>query len=166
MIIIFEGLDKTGKSTIAKALAKEMEIPYFKHSNQKQIFLTQDYKQAIYEAHLLLDLIHQLKLSLIIDRHIASEYAYGLAFNRYFDMDQISEIDFKLSELGAKIIHCEKVINEKDYNDSLIPYSKLKLISLYYDIFYSQLTKMKVIRLNTTDENLDNQLAYLMEVLR
>ena len=31
MLIIFDGPDNSGKTTIAQALAKEIEYPYFRH---------------------------------------------------------------------------------------------------------------------------------------
>ena len=38
MIVFFEGPDKSGKTTIAKALIKELNFYYFKDSRQREMF--------------------------------------------------------------------------------------------------------------------------------
>ena len=167
-IILFEGFDNTGKTTIAKELSKLLRFQYFKNPAEKERFGIPDLidKEAMIEARYLVNLLEQVffeGLGIIFDRNIPSHFVYSKAFNRKFNLAGIIEIDKKLAELGAVIIFCykTKILN---YSDSLVDESKSEQVnSLYYKYF--SMSKMKYLFLNTDDEDLKRQINTILSFL-
>ena len=62
MLIIFEGADNSGKTIIAKALARVIGYEYFKHSSQQNDFESIKRDKPIIEAEYLIDLLSQVEL--------------------------------------------------------------------------------------------------------
>ena len=62
-IIIFIGPDKSGKTTIAKALSILLKIPYFKNPNETDVFKTNYNSALLYEAKLMFAFLKQTNYS-------------------------------------------------------------------------------------------------------
>lgn len=157
MILIFEGADNSGKTTIAKELSRIIGFQYFKHSNQKSNFETISRYKQIIEANFFIDFLSQINLDLIIDRHIISEYAYSKAYRRPVFFDEILKIDKQLAKLGAKVIYCHKNVL-KNYRDEIIDAYMVPKIQKAYEWYLDHHISMPHLFLHTTDENLENQI--------
>lgn len=168
MIILFEGLDKTGKTTIAKELSKITNYPYFKMPLEKDAFKGQYNPEIslIYETRKFLEFVEQNVIkNVIIDRDYASEYVYGKIFreDRYLEYkidDFIREYDKRYFRNNLIIVYCYKDKNEIE--DEVIKKEHFESIRLRYLDFFNK-TFNRTLFLNTSDENLVNQKRKVLE---
>lgn len=167
MIIIFEGVDNTGKTSIAKALANRYYLSYFKNESQDVFFRNNSREFAFIEANYLFNLMRQTHLAkepLILDRHMPSEFVYSKVYNRPLDLDRIFHVDKKLSKLNAGIIYCYKDSFE-DFEDKFVDKTHLNKLKEAYEEYFEK-TAMKVLRLNTTNEDLETQLSEIKKFMK
>lgn len=160
-IIIFEGPDLCGKTEIGKELSKQYKLSYFKNNCEHENFRNNNFLgTAFVEAFYLLDMLKQVEFKengIILDRHIPSEYVYSKVYDRITHEESIWKIDEELADLGATIIYCTKT-HYKDFNDEVITLDKIEHIKYFYEEYFTK-TKMNVIRLDTTDENLEREIS-------
>lgn len=153
-IIIFEGHDKAGKTTILNSLSRQQQLPIFKLQRDKKWF--DPYVVSKYGDEMLLQFLEQTKTSVILDRCFPSQYAYSKVYNRAFDKELLFEYDKRYSDLNTFIIYCYK--NKKAYvKDEIIDISKYPKITRQFNVFFKK-SKCKVLKLNTTNQNLVKQL--------
>jgi thymidylate kinase len=160
------GPDRCGKTTLANKTSQLLNIPYFKNYTQKDFFCTKiDPVQKIYiEGNLQLQLFSQLGISVIKDRDFPCEYAYSKAYGRKSDDEYIFSLDSAYAALQTLIIFCYKD-SYKEYNDEYVNIDKIESIKKYYNEFLDK-TRCKYLKLNTTDENLDNQLVLIQQAIQ
>ncbi len=163
MIIFFEGVDKTGKTSIAKELSRVINIPYFKNNTEKKFFSDVEVSKYRWLDQLYLyEFLKQTHYSAIIDRGYASDIVYTNVFRRD-NLDIINilyDIDYKFSSIGARIIYCYKdEILEKDDIINIVD-NKRELESEY--AYFLLKTKCKYLELNTTDEALEKQITIIL----
>jgi hypothetical protein len=162
---IFGGPDRSGKTTIAKALAEMTGSQYYKNSNQSEFF-----KNRPEDFHLLLEyhgpaFLHFLENitipgGIVIDRFTPCEYAYALAYKRFTNIPMILDIDARLANLGFTFVCCYKT-RYTNWDDELVSRKKVgDLITNYMS--YCQITSMPVVLLDTTDEDLNGQLSKIL----
>jgi hypothetical protein len=170
MILIFEGADHAGKTTIAKAVSVELGIQYFKKPGEQDAFkgtYNPEYS-LIYETRKFLEYYEQNVIKdVVIDRDFPSEFVYGPIFRKSeYDRLEIEkyiwEYDKKFLKNRAIIVYCHKTTTEKD---EIIPDEKVQEIKDRYGIFLDK-TVNRVIALNTTDENLDKQVCYITSQIK
>ena len=102
-IILVEGLDRSGKSTIAKKLSNILNIPYFKFEKHRY-WEEKKYELATYfDQPYLCELLKQTNYSLIIDRGYPSEFAYAPLFDRELDLNFLRKVDDSFAESGTVI---------------------------------------------------------------
>jgi len=78
-LVIIEGLDKSGKSTLAKELAKKFKMDYFKSSyDPAHHFDTEE--SARYDWNFLLDVLSKTKVDIVFDRSFITQYVYSTYF--------------------------------------------------------------------------------------
>lgn len=159
-ILVIEGPDLCGKSEIGQALSHQYFMGYFKNKTEHNNFKNNTFLQtAFVEADYLLSLLKQVEFKdfgIILDRHIPSEYVYSKVYNRQTDEEAIWKIDRELASMGAVILYCTKT-EYKKFDDEVISLDKIETIKKYYEEYFTK-TKMRVIRLDTTDENLEREI--------
>ena len=152
MIYIFEGIDKSGKTTLAELLSSYLNIPIFRSSDQKSKQI--DLEKAIqYDWNFYLDIASQSHQNIIFDRSYISQYVYSLAYRKsnvdqLYSMDEYTNIFLKynkrLQKIDYKLFYCLR----KDYNniyDDFIDLSKAnELKELYYTFFNLKDTVNKI----------------------
>ena len=155
MIIIFEGHDMTGKSNIAKQLAKELDIKIFKNKRDKSRWWDSNI-DTIYAGDIIVQMLEQLKINLILDRFHGSEYAYARAFNRPYCENNIWVLDKRLAKINTIIIYCYKTKKyyKKDDHDitNIKYYNKIKK---EYVNFLKH-SECRILKICTNNENLKN----------
>ena len=161
-IIIIDGIDKVGKTTIAAALSKEIGIPVFKRKNVKKNY---DFiVDLFYSIESYLQFLEQTRYSVIFDRLYPSEYAYSRALGRITSLAKIIDIDKRFSALGAYMIILNKSI-DKHLNDEIIPIELYDKINDGFMTFVNKYTFCKTLILNTSDENLEKQLEQIKDFI-
>ena len=163
MIVIFEGCDKSGKTTIAKELSNRLFIPYFKKPNEHDIFsgnYIPEYS-LIYETRKFLEFYEsEVIKDVIIDRDYISEYVYGQIYRSkiYNELNintYITEYDKRYYKNGCVIVYCYKN-NYKNFTDEFIKENEIDIIKNKYEEFFN-CSVNNILFLNTEDENLHNQ---------
>lgn len=158
-VIIFEGLDKSGKSTIAQELSKILNIPYFKF-NVWSYFKKDQFKNATYfDQPYLLEFLKQTGTSVIVDRAYPSEVVYAPVFKREHDKEFLNKLDEEHAKLGTIIVICiKKDVSEQD---EVIPKEKYDEIIKGY-LEFSINSKCKTILLDTSSLDLQSQIMFLI----
>lgn len=171
MVIIFEGFENTGKTEISVALSKALNIPRYKCPTEKGAFnntYNPEYS-LIYETRKFIEFLEQgIIKNVILDRDYPSEYAYGPIFRKYtyddLEIDQyITEYDRRLYPHNVTIVFCYKP-KYKEYYDEVVDVSYKGEVENRYREFITK-TNNQVIMLDTSDENIENQIKYITDKL-
>lgn len=148
-LLVIEGCDMIGKSTLIKELSRITKIPSYKAKNEQFDFVN---SQDKFLNHLYwsdtrqLDLLEQIGFSIIFDRAWPSEYAYSQFYNRKTDIQQLLKNDERYAKLGAKILFCYRnsYAGLQDDLDPNLNATNLHKIHYFYNDFF-KLTKCEVI---------------------
>jgi len=148
MIICFEGLDKSGKTTLATTIAKELGLNYFRST--KQIDSNINLEEAIrHDWRFLIDYISQVPQGVVFDRTFISQWVYSYAFRQdsilknYASFDDYDKVFIhylnRLELTGTPIyyFHCNRqnyVGVTDDKLDNLEQHSE-KIKNLYYTFY-------------------------------
>lgn len=169
MITILEGADMTGKSQIARELAKMLKLPCFKASTEKETFLSNQERfinDLKYADTRMVDFLKQTQHGCVFDRAYPSEWVYSQYFNRPTDWEALTYVDREFASLDAHIVICKR----KSYDgivDNLNPKLKgkelVKLASLYER--FALWTNCKVYKLYVDDEDLNREVKEVMKWL-
>lgn len=164
-IVIFEGADQSGKSTIAKALSEQLSIPVFKIERTNTWW--DPYINLRYATEAVTQFIEQTNSSVILDRWMGSDFMYDKLFNRHSDRKKIFDIDKRLAKRRALLVICYK--QPKYYTDDkkdgeLFDTSAYTTMTKIYKK-YATLTSCKVLLLDTSDQNLKEQLNKIQKKL-
>jgi hypothetical protein len=163
-IIIFDGPDGTGKTTLAQGLSLDLKLPYFKVSNERSSWEKNRFKEALdFYGPFVVDMIRQLKLNLIIDRGHPSEWVYSQVFGRETDMVKLRQIDDSLAAMGAYVIITLRHDYSNNRKDDLVPFEKLQELHAKY-LEFGEWTRCGTIYLYV--DSFDNDLMREVNVLR
>ena len=159
--IIIDGHDKSGKSTIARALSTALAIPVFKRTNVK---FSYDFAiDLLYSVEGYCQFLEQTHYKVIFDRLYPSEYAYGITYKRNIMLEKILELDKRFAKLETVIIICEK--SKKEYEtDELIEIEKYDELKFLFNQFLN-MTSCKSLHLNTDNQNIKLQLKTILSWL-
>lgn len=158
---IFGGPDRSGKTTIARALSEMVGAQYYKNTEQRRFFEKRpnDFILLLeYHGPAFLHFLENVTIpgGVVIDRFTPCEYAYAMAFGRTTNIPLILDIDQRLAQLGFVFVFCFKTVY-KLWDEDLVPREKVKDLIFHY-MNYARVTAMPTICLDTTDENLTQQL--------
>ena len=171
-MIIVEGIDRVGKTTVAKKISEALNIKIFNnpYMNQKWIDIKEnDGKVKVKKAgpwnmfanvermNVLLSFIEQFDCeNFVADRFHLSEYVYGIYDRSYMNLDAFLQIDERLAKLGAIIIYVKpkdiKWSSEQHGSDlsehfqtfeRMIKMTKCKVIECDHDTLDSVVDKLK-----------------------
>lgn len=105
-IVIVEGVDRSGKTTVANALSRALGIPVFRN-REFGLDVESHERGACYEIQkmwLMLNMVETFDDDVIFDRLHLSEFVYGLIERGYVN-NNVWKVDERLSSLGAIIVH-------------------------------------------------------------
>jgi len=131
-IIIIEGCDKTGKSTLANELAERL--------NYNLVHLGVPEHEDHYQY--LADLIESNKQGVIFDRFHWGDYVYGGITNkeRLLDWGEFNMLEARMAKLGAIVIYCSAPVFKiaqrfKKDGEKLIPEIRIQdILDRYTEI--------------------------------
>jgi len=165
-IVQLVGPDMTGKTEIAKELAKRLKVPYFKASSEHETYLS---KQNLFIQQLrhadtrMVDFLRQTKHSAVFDRGYPCEWAYAEVMNRATDQAALAHIDLEYSKLDTHIVICYRrsYVGFVDDIDAKIDCAVLQRLEASYREFAAW-TRCKVLFLDVDDEDLSREINDIM----
>ena len=169
-IVMLVGVDMCGKTQIGQELSTRLGIPYFKPSDEKHTFVSNQSKFLFdlkYADTRMVDFLQQTGHSVIFDRGYPCEWVYSQVYNRETNIDALKYIDNVHSQMGTKIIvtYRSSYLNITDDLDQTLKGDKLKKIEdLYRD--FSKWTRCKIHFLNVDSEDLDKEISEIFDFLR
>ena len=161
-VIVFEGPDGCGKTNISKALAGDLQVPYFKNKDEWKYFVNDPayFVNALtYGDPYFLSYLEQTGASVIVDRWYPSEWVYSQVFNRPTNMDALEHIDRRAAALGTKIVipYRENYQDVVDQFEDVITPEVLENVHSAY-LRFMEWTECDTFLLNVDDDNLTREL--------
>lgn len=167
-IILCEGVDRSGKSTLAKALSTELSIPYYKNSIERSQKRKSETKTMTrFAVPYLFDFLDQVFCECIMDRNWPSEFAYGQVENRDIDLEDIRFVDDYFAEHfnGAIIICYRSDYTREDFIDELTPFENIQALIEKYKEFATWTHCKNVFLLDTTNKTVEEQMQIVLQFL-
>lgn len=153
--LVILGVDGSGKTTLAKELASQFDLYYYKDKVYKEKFFgNADY--VWHSAFALMPLIADNEEGFVFDRFFFDEYVYQSLRRKNWRADYWAELIEMSVEQEFRIIHCFK--HSRQYRpDEIIDRSNIKLLEEGYENLYVHLgSKIQVEYINT-DYDLQSQ---------
>ena len=154
MIIVVEGIDRVGKTTLCNKLKEELSIPIFKNeriSEERTIATEMELTNQV------INFFDCVNCNVILDRFFYSEFVYGLVDRGYYNND-ILKFDTKLSNSNALFI----LIEPTDIVKSSTEHGKdLSLHKVLFDYCFDKSNIKNKIKANYN--NLDDVVAWVKE---
>lgn len=163
-IIIVEGIDMVGKTSIVNSLSNKLNINSYKEVREEKWY---DHRiDLMYAEEARIQMLEQIGFDIIFDRSYPSEYAYAHAYNRETIDDKIYELDSRYALLGTRIIYLFKTPESFQHDKTgLIDFDKYSKIHAEYEKFLHN-TKCANISIDTTDQNLSKQIETIINFLQ
>lgn len=166
-VIIVEGPDQCGKTQISKELARRLQVPYFKNSDEHKYFLSDPgyFINAVrYVDTYFTSYLEASGASVVLDRAWPSEWVYSQVLGRNTDMSVLRELDRRHSQLGTVIV----IPTRSSYAGIRDDYDAVsKNLQRIHDVYlkFAAWTTCRVLELNVDDENLEREISVIMEGL-
>lgn len=115
MIVILEGLERTGKSTIAKILETKYNFVSFKDHNHLMEMDCSSIANRLDATLSMITALDKANVDVVLDRFHLSELIYGTYYRGYnrANFQHIKYIDEVLSHLNTKLILLERTVDKK-----------------------------------------------------
>ena len=137
MIVILEGLERTGKTTLAKIFEKKGFVN-FKDHNHLRDFSVESIAERLDSTLSTLIALDKKGINIVLDRFHISEFVYS-TFKRSSDpslFDYIWYIDEVLSHLNTKLIYLTREVDEQYLKDYPEPVFELSIRMLQKEFEY------------------------------
>lgn len=159
------GHDKSGKSTIAKALSVATKFPVFKVKRDKHLW--DPNVNLAYLTEGCTQFMEQSDCSVILDRWHDSDYAYSKLFNRDVSYNKIWNIDERMAAMNTLIVVCYKDKDHLEHDEEDEQFINEKQYEQYTSIMkdFSKQTNCKIVFIDTSDQNLIKQVETIIENL-
>ena len=156
-IVVMDGPDRVGKSTIGYALSRDLQVPYFRMTSQHANWRAGRFKEALeFDQPYLLEMVRQMRLDLVIDRAWPSEWVYSRVFGRETNPEVLRRVDEGFAQLGAYIVIPLRRDYTKCSKDELVGQDKLEKLHDTYQEF-SVWTRCSTVTIYVDD--FDNDLS-------
>lgn len=168
-IIILCGPDRCGKTNIAAALQKELDIKVFKASTEHDAFLNDQDRFLMdlrYADPRICDFLRQTGVSVIFDRGFPCERVYSDFFKRKTDDQMLKKLDEQYAKMDTYIIICTRKSFDgitDDLSDKLDCGALTKISELYMN--FASWTKCKCYTLYVDDEDLSREVSEIRNFL-
>ena len=160
MIILFEGPDKTGKTTLAKLMSYRLTMPLFVPPRSQYDNERYDYKEqneCFYEGvnKTVLEVCKSMD-NFILDRFFISDFVYSVFYGRKANLD-ISEI-VKIKQKVLIVLTSATVDDQKSRGFHGLAVAQMQLQSLlfknYFDIYIQKFPpNFKFLNIDTSISN-------------
>lgn len=115
MIVILEGLERTGKSTVAEILETKYNFVSFKDHNHLMEMDRSFIANRLDATLSMITALDKANIDVVLDRFHISELIYGTYYRGYSrtNFQHIKYIDEVISHLNTKLILLERTVDEK-----------------------------------------------------
>jgi len=166
MLVIVEGPDKVGKTTLCKNLSKSLCAPVIKGKRPEEKGKYGEGHAAGYHSAVL-EIHRKTKMSMVLDRFHLSEYVYSKLKGRPFDKISWNKVDRELATFDDVILvylsSTVANITSRVKDDEYISESEVrKLVDLYDEVIKTTAIR-NIIRVNTTFFSPRQTLIYTLE---
>jgi len=158
MVIIVEGIDKSGKTIFAKEFCKRFSFQYYKV--QRNIFFSGEYdhfnmhEKDLYtrgEYECVSNLLRGININIVLDRFYPSAWVYSNAFNRNTDFSYLYRIDKLNAESGKfYLVYVDtpiEVIKERFSEEEHISLAFLNILRKEYESYLRIMNNLLEIRI-------------------
>lgn len=158
MFIIISGVDRVGKTTIAKKISNAFNIPYIKFDGPI-ILKTSDpliwARDAITFHESILCLLEKLyeqhnEITAVLDRFYPDEIVYSQVFRNLSLFENYKDIDRRFALIGSVLIYIEPpssvILNERWKNETKVNIEKVDVLINEFDKFMNY-TKLPIFRM-------------------
>ena len=138
LIVVVEGLERTGKTTLCKEFEKRGFV-YFKDFNRINKHICCGMESRLDTTLTFLQNLSENGVNVVVDRLHLSEYAYGKIFRKGYSMN-VDYIDNAISKLNSVLILC-KFDNDEEYkNRMLLKYTdkQIEEISEEFEYYFDK----------------------------
>jgi len=164
-IIIVEGVDGVGKTTVAKELAKELNYGYIKNPFPSRDYYN-NYNTSLFEFSYLLMILKTGKLdNIVLDRWYSSELVYSYLYKREIEKKQFWKMDRELAEMGAVGLYLHKLQKKESYKNENVNYESLQILDQKY-MKYIEKSKIPYHTVSTNTENVKDQIKLIKFFLK
>lgn len=148
MIIICEGVNKVGKTTVGKKFEQTLGFEYFKDNSINELLDDINKQQYIMGSiYGQLNLLLKLKnVNIFVDRFHLTEFVHGV-LDRNYKVPYFSDVDEKLAKAGAKLLYMTDDINAINQRAG----KDLAQYKMLFDILFEQ-SKMDKLEYNLRDD--------------
>ena len=163
MIIIVEGIDRVGKTTLCNRLRQEIGYPVFKHNKSEFSYDQMDTSNETDKMIQMLEVAHSCNGNIIFDRFHLSECIYGTKLRDYNKEEAFKnciKIDKYLASIGACLIYVSPTNIKRssfEHGSDLTDYNHL------FHQFYN-LTRIKN-KINVNFHTLDQAIGYVQTLI-
>lgn len=164
-IIIFDGPDGTGKTNIAQALSRKINVPYFKMNTEPHLWRENQFKTALeFDQPFMQQVLSQTKYDIVWDRAYPSEWVYSQVYDRPTNMDLLALLDEQYAKMGAWIVVPMRSSYEENRVDEFVNKDHLYKLHDKYNEFCDSFTKCNTLRMyvDTYNNDLMRELACIM----
>lgn len=164
MVIIVEGIDRVGKTTLCNMLRDELGFTIYKHNDKCFEYSKMDNDNETDKMLQLIDLYKQVGNggNLIFDRFHWSDYVYGKLERKYEEIKAVNNlqiIEEKLKEVNAIIVYVEPTnidVSSSKHGKSL----------LWYDYEMKEcFERSDLSKIKTSYNNLNDAVEFVAEEL-
>ena len=138
LIVVVEGLERTGKTTLCKEFEKRGFV-YFKDFNRINKHICLGMESRLDTTLTFLQNLSENGVNVVVDRLHLSEYAYGKIFRKGHSAN-VDYIDNAISKLNSVLIYCKDNDLEEYKNRMLLKYTpeQVKKLSEEFEYYFDK----------------------------
>lgn len=137
MIVILEGMERTGKSTLANEFEKRGFVK-FKDHNRFREYGVENVKHRLDSTFSFLQALDQAGTNVVLDRFHISEIVYSKFYRKvpssYMSYNYF--IDAALSKMNVVLVHCARKIDDRYVDDFQLDFAKKDLKEMQKEFVY------------------------------
>ena len=166
LIVVVEGLERTGKTTLCKEF-EERGFVYFKDYNRINKHICCGMESRLDTTLTFLQNLSENGVNVVVDRLHLSEYAYGKIFRKGHSAN-VDYIDNAISKLNSVLIYCKDNDFEEYKNRMLLKYTpeQVKKLSEEFEYYFDKSEIKNKFEYNFVQYDVSKYVNYIFEQIK